>query len=90
MGAEHRRRHDGAHARLIKNGALPTLVALLQSPNDDVLEQAVWVLGNIAGDGTAARDAVVGANAVPSLLRCFHEAQALLAAHRHVDTLQPV
>ena len=29
-----------------------------------VLEQAMWVLGNLAGEGVAARDAVLGAGAL--------------------------
>ena len=33
-----------------------------------MLEQAVWVLGNIAGDGVAARDAVLNANALAFLI----------------------
>merc|ERR1719386_299549 len=35
---------------VVNNGALPIFVDLLRSPSDDVKEQAVWALGNIAGD----------------------------------------
>ena len=39
------------HTRVvIDHGAIPKFVELLMSPNDDVREQAVWALGNIAGD----------------------------------------
>ncbi len=55
---------------LIKNNAIPSLVELLQHINPEVVEQAVWVLGNIAGDGIAARDAVLGANALHYLIGC--------------------
>ena len=54
---------------LLQNGAVPTLVKLLQSTNNEVLEQAVWVLGNIATDGSAARDAVLHAGAMVPLIR---------------------
>lgn len=56
---------------LIKHGAVPTLVTLLDSPDEEVLEQAVWVLGNLAGEGVSARDAVLQAGALEPLLRCL-------------------
>lgn len=38
------------HTRtVINSGAIPIFVHLLMSPYDDVREQAVWALGNIAG-----------------------------------------
>jgi hypothetical protein len=40
------------------------LVELLGSPNLDVVEQAIWGLGNIAGDSTKVRDIVISAGAV--------------------------
>ena len=53
---------------LIKHGAVPTLVSLLSSPNEEVLEQAMWVLGNLAGEGATARDAVLGSGALGPLV----------------------
>ena len=44
-------------------------VQLLNSPNDDVREQAVWALGNIAGDSAKLRDEVLNHNALMPLLR---------------------
>ena len=38
---------------------LPKFVKLLRSPNQDVCEQAVWALGNIAGDSPELRDTVL-------------------------------
>ena len=48
-------------------------MALLQSPSDDVREQAVWALGNIAGDSYRCRDLVLQANALPPLLGQLNE-----------------
>lgn len=65
-------------ARLVACGAVPRLVALLAGAASDVLrEQALWALGNIAGDGAGARDAVLAA---PGL------AGAVQAAVRGADT----
>jgi hypothetical protein len=44
---------------VVENGALPIFVELLRSPSDDVCEQAVWALGNIAGDSPNFRDLVL-------------------------------
>jgi len=57
---------------VVEHGALPIFVELLQSPNDDVREQAVWALGNIAGDSPNFRDLVLqsgGLNPVMTTLR---------------------
>ena len=49
-------------------GAVPLLVQLLSSNNDHVREQAVWALGNIAGDSPQCRNVVLQAQALPPLL----------------------
>lgn len=53
---------------MIKHGAVPRLVTLLKSSSSNVAEQAVWALGNIAGDGPAARDLILAHDAMPLLL----------------------
>merc|ERR1719421_921500 len=56
---------------VVEMGALPIFVQLLQSPSDDVREQAVWALGNIAGDSPNFRDLVLqsgGLNPIMSVL----------------------
>lgn len=54
---------------MVQEGALPKLQALLTSPRLDVAEQAVWALGNIAGDGPQTRDMVLGCNVLNDFLR---------------------
>jgi importin subunit alpha-1 len=62
-----------AHARLIIDlGAVQEFVRLLESPSEDVREQAVWALGNIAGESAKCRDFILGLQALPLLLRCMN------------------
>lgn len=49
-------------------GALPHLIELLKSPNKDVCEQAMWAVGNIAGDSPTLRDIVLVAGAMTPVL----------------------
>ncbi len=51
---------ESEHTReVVRAGAVPVMVALLQSPCPNVREQCAWCLGNIAGDGAALRDVVL-------------------------------
>lgn len=54
-------------------GAVPIFVRLLMSSNDDVREQAVWALGNIAGDSPPCRDLVLQAGAMQPLLNQLNQ-----------------
>ncbi|CAG9767205.1 unnamed protein product [Ceutorhynchus assimilis] len=56
-------------AAVIQEGAIPRLQSLLVSPRIDVAEQAVWALGNIAGDGPTPRDMVLNSNVLQDILR---------------------
>ncbi len=58
---------------VMDHGAVPVFVQLLQSPSDDVREQAVWALGNIAGDSPRCRDIVLQSGALTPLLMQLHE-----------------
>ena len=44
---------------VVQHNGIPALVALMGSPELDVCEQAVWAIGNIAGDCPALRDLVL-------------------------------
>jgi hypothetical protein len=57
---------------VVESGALPRLVALMNSPDTRVCEQAVWALGNIVGDNGHFRDQVISHNFVPALLSLIH------------------
>ena len=48
--------------------ALPKIAELIRSRNDEVSEQAVWCIGNIAGDSATCRDLVLQAGALESLV----------------------
>ena len=56
---------------LIGTGIVPVLVTLLQHSDDkseEILEKAVWVLGNIAGDSAVTRDAVLTGGALVQMI----------------------
>lgn len=53
---------SGTHTQtqyVVECGAVPKFIALLSSRDGNVCEQAVWALGNIAGDGSEFRDLVL-------------------------------
>eukprot|EP00051_Salpingoeca_urceolata_P033474 m.20824 g.20824 ORF g.20824 m.20824 type:complete len:647 (+) comp6282_c0_seq1:137-2077(+) len=60
------------HTRhLVDQDVVPLLRDLLDSPQADVREQAVWGLGNIAGDSCAMRDVVLASGAFQGLLEAL-------------------
>ncbi|XP_047319874.1 importin subunit alpha-1a-like [Impatiens glandulifera] len=58
---------------IIDNGAIPYFVKLLSSASDEVREQVVWALGNIAGDSPKCRDLVLKEGAMLPLLAQLNE-----------------
>ncbi|KAJ4905469.1 Importin subunit alpha-3 [Raphanus sativus] len=58
---------------IIESGAIPLFVQLLSSANEEVREQAVWALGNVAGDSPKCRDIVLSCCAMLPLLSQFNE-----------------
>eukprot|EP00439_Symbiodinium_sp_Y106_P035986 s5295_g4.t1 len=60
---------------VVEQGALPIFVQLLQSPNDDVREQAVWALGNIAGDSPNFRDLVLQSGGLHPVMTVLRESE---------------
>lgn len=53
---------------VVRAGAVPLFLRLLESSNQNVCEQAVWALGNIIGDGPQCRDYVISLGVVKPLL----------------------
>ena len=70
---------------LLHHGIVANLVALLDSPNEDVLEQAIWVLGNLASDGHNTRDMILNAGALPLLVQNLTREDAKISLLRIID-----
>ena len=50
-------------------------VDLLNSTNVEVVEQAIWGLGNIAGDNPKIRDMVINSNAVEPITQLLDKSK---------------
>jgi hypothetical protein len=72
---------------VLDNQAVPVLVTLLMSPNEEVREQAVWALGNIAGDSPLCRDMVLSAGALHPLLNILAESKKITMVRNATWTL---
>ena len=56
---------------VVEAGTIPLFIRMLHSANTDVKEQAVWALGNIAGDSPQLRDLCLRSGMMGSLLEVF-------------------
>lgn len=54
---------------VVDNNAIPAFVELVSSNEYNLVEQAIWALGNIAGDSAKNRDLVIQNNALPVILQ---------------------
>lgn len=55
---------------VVKANTLELFVQLLDASDMDVKEQAIWALGNIAGDGSELRDLCIEAGMIEPVIRC--------------------
>ncbi|KAJ8315056.1 hypothetical protein KUTeg_007206 [Tegillarca granosa] len=62
---------------VIEAGAVPIFIRLLSSEIEDVQEQAVWALGNIAGDSPECRDYVLHEGILVPLLQLLSKSTSL-------------
>ena len=62
---------SGQHSHtlcVVEQGAAPIFISLMSHINNDIKEQSIWALGNIAGDCPSLRNFVLDLNIIPQLL----------------------
>lgn len=72
---------------LVNAGVVPLLINLLKSSDLRVMEQAVWALGNIAGDGPKLRDVVLLNGIIPILKNLLEKSIEVTAQQNIVWTI---
>lgn len=60
---------------IVDSGAAKTFIKLLESPHPEVREQAVWALGNVAGDCPECRDYLLNSGIMKPLLHLLRESE---------------
>lgn len=60
---------------IVDSGAAKTFIRLLDSPHPEVREQAVWALGNVAGDCAECRDYLLNSGIMSPLLNLLRESE---------------
>ena len=71
---------------LIENGAVAPLIRLLSSNDANLVEQAVWALGNISGDGYKCRDYLLSLGCLTAVSTMITK---VLAARAEGKKVQP-
>ena len=57
---------------LVEKGVIPLYISLLKKPIVELVEQAIWGIGNIGADCIAFRNLLADASAMQALVDCYH------------------
>lgn len=68
---------------IVDSGAAKTFIRLLDSPHPEVKEQAVWALGNVAGDCAECRDYLLLSGIMRPLLHLLRESEQNITLTRN-------
>merc|ERR1711904_443823 len=77
---------DNTYA-VVESGAVPIFCQLLKCNNAQVKEQAVWAIGNIAGDSPACRDLVLNTGALKPMLNLMNSKSQISLLRNCIWTL---
>ena len=65
---------------IVDKGGIPVFIKTLFSKLPDIAEQAIWAIGNIAGDSTSYRDLILKAGGIPPLIKILANPDLKLAS----------
>eukprot|EP00744_Colponema_vietnamica_P002670 GILI01004162.1.p1 GENE.GILI01004162.1~~GILI01004162.1.p1 ORF type:complete len:580 (+),score=220.15 GILI01004162.1:95-1834(+) len=72
---------------VVSIGVIPAFVRLLDSQEADVVEQAIWGLGNISGDGAELRDSILSNGGAMKILAAIQKFNKLSLVRNATWTL---
>ena len=61
---------------LIDKGAIPIFISLLNSDQENIVEQSIWALGNIAGEDSYYKSLILNEGAIKPLAHILSNAAA--------------
>ena len=64
-------------ASIVDKGVIPLFINLLKSKSEDITDQAIWGLGNIAGESAEYRDLIIETHAIELLINVISSTDSL-------------
>lgn len=60
---------------VVNKGGIQKIIPLIDSTIQELQEQAIWAIGNLAGDSVKIRDRVIQAKGFEKIMKAFYTAE---------------